>query len=314
MSKVQLSPAVSHTLSTISLDDDAESSVDASAAAPTASPRASSAPTTRAERVECVRIVLVGDSNVGKTELANCFKTRTFSGTTVASIGVGYTSVDLLLCAERIRTRVELYDTAGQERFGNYLMRNYYRLAKGMIIVFDPQNADSLVRAQKMYAQITDDVPDIVCMFVANKIDLFQGTEEEWAVRLKKLTNLFTPPPSITELRRPPSELFRPEELEMPLKAISLLRTPAVALDLVAELAQRILINAATSAARLAANPLSPRSGAVLGSSKAISRQQRQRVEAAQPKGKPPPGSLRLKRIEEYNKNAKKKPSGFCFF
>jgi len=297
------------TLAEIPLNDDDEAPPPPRGSSTTGTPAATSS----TGPVESIKIVLVGDPSVGKTEFANCFKTRTFSGNTVATIGMGHTSVDMRLCAEGVHVRVELYDTAGQERYGNQLMRTYYRLAHGVIIVFDPGAADSLVRAQKLYQQITEDMPDIVCMFIANKIDLITASEQEWELRLRKLANLFTPPP--TDLvRRPPSQSYLPAELEMPLKAISLKRNPAVALDLVAELSQRILINRTTAAIRASTNPLTPHNGAALGSSRVIARQQRSALEQQRP-GKSPPLRLQKQDASTTKEPERKKlGSGSCFF
>jgi small GTP-binding protein len=255
--------------------------------------------------LENIKLVLVGDANVGKTELAYCFKHRVFSGTTSSTIGVDYTSVDMLLCKEQIHTRIELFDTAGQERFGNHLTRNYYRLSDGVIIVFDPQNDDSVHRAHLLHKQITADVPDIVCMFVANKLDLFPTAHERRA-RIVKLANLFTPPKGSPPIR-PTPEIYMPEELEMPFRAISLRENPAAAVDLVAEIGQRIIMNRAAAEIRCASNPLSPRSTITLGSSKSIARQQRDQLQRT------PRGAQRQKRFEESDTDQPKKKNS-CFF
>jgi len=315
MSKIQLPPEVSSTLTEIPLDDDDDNEGTPSDARVT-TPCQSSVPT------EHIRIVLVGEANVGKTEFANCVKTRTFSGTTVATIGMGFTSVDMILCAERRHTRVDLYDTAGQERHGGHLMRTYYRLANGVIFVVDLTSPASWVRAQNLYAEITEDVPDAVCLFVANKSDLFDDHPSKLLEAIEKLTMLFAPgPPKPGEPPRPPrrrpSDIYRPEELEMPLKAISLRRTAPIALDLVAELAQRIIINRAEAIKRASISLMTPRSGETLGSSKLIAAQQRAQLEQLH-KQKQARGTLRLRRQAEYNSKEQERKKtlgsgGWCF-
>jgi len=254
------------------------------------------------EKIECVRIVLVGDSNVGKSEFSHCFKTRTFSGTTVASIGMGFTSVDMLLCDKRVYARVELYDTAGQERFAQQIMPTYYRRSRGVIIMFDPQNNESLVRGTKLYAQITDDVPDIVCMFVANKTDLFQCTDDEKNARLAKIAKLLCPQGQPT---RRLADHVRPEDIDMPLRAISLKQTPEVALDLVAELSQRIVMNNASASVRASSAPARLSGSALRGS------------ESSRRDTKSDTIQLRRQQQQQQQRDVEpKKPTrrGFCFF
>ena len=285
--KLKLSPSVRDTLSVVADRDEDE----------TKDLVTSNGQTYERQRI---RIVLVGDSNVGKTEFANCFKTRTFSGTTVASIGIGFTSVDMLLCQNRVYASVALYDTAGQERYAQ-ITPMYYRKAHGMIIMFDPQTDASVLRATKLYRQITEEVPDIVCMFVANKTDLFTCTPDERAARLAKLAGLLRPPGQPT---RVPSLVFRPDELDISLKSISLKEAPGIALDLVAELSQRVVLNNAAAATRV----LDVKSAA------------QQPVAARAPKSGSAGKSdvVRLRREEKQpdasERRKKKRSDGFCFF
>jgi small GTP-binding protein len=191
-------------------------------------------------KIERVRIVMVGETNVGKTEFCNCFKTQVFSGTTVATIGVGFTSVEMHLhldATHRVHARVELYDTAGQERYGGQMTRTYYRIAQGMIIMFDPSVDESVSRAIKLYQQITEDVPDIVAVFVANKLDVLALAGAERTARLAKLETLF----KSAERARPPSATA--VAVAMAMKSISLKQEPKAALDIIGEMSRMIVLN-----------------------------------------------------------------------
>jgi small GTP-binding protein len=190
-------------------------------------------------KIERVRIVMVGETNVGKTEFCNCFKTKVFSGTTVATIGVGFTSVDMYLhldASRRVHARIELYDTAGQERYGGQIMRTYYRVAQGVIIVFDPSVDESVTRAIKLHQQITEDVPDIVAVFVANKLDVLALQGDERAARIAKLEKLFKSAENARVARA-----FM--TVDMTMKTISLRERPESALDIVGEMSRMIVLN-----------------------------------------------------------------------
>ncbi|XP_073685856.1 ras-related protein Rab-38b [Garra rufa] len=80
------------------------------------------------------KILVIGDLGVGKTSLIKRYVHQTYSTNYRATIGVDFALKVLNWDTETVR--LQLWDIAGQERFGN-MTRVYYREAMGALIVFD---------------------------------------------------------------------------------------------------------------------------------------------------------------------------------
>uniref|UniRef100_A0A673GXL9 RAB38, member RAS oncogene family n=1 Tax=Sinocyclocheilus rhinocerous TaxID=307959 RepID=A0A673GXL9_9TELE len=80
------------------------------------------------------KILVIGDLGVGKTSIIKRYVHQNFSPNYRATIGVDFALKVLNLAQETVR--LQLWDIAGQERFGN-MTRVYYREAMGAFIVFD---------------------------------------------------------------------------------------------------------------------------------------------------------------------------------
>ncbi|XP_030626518.1 ras-related protein Rab-19 [Chanos chanos] len=80
------------------------------------------------------KIILIGDSNVGKTCVVQSFKTGVFSERQQNTIGVDFTVRTLSIEGKKVKMQV--WDTAGQERFRT-ITQSYYRSAHGAMIAYD---------------------------------------------------------------------------------------------------------------------------------------------------------------------------------
>ena len=81
-----------------------------------------------------LKLVVVGDSGVGKTNLIKRFANNTFNSNSKATVGVEFLSKSF-----KINNRVfkiEMWDTAGQERYKS-ITAAYYKGAKGALVVYD---------------------------------------------------------------------------------------------------------------------------------------------------------------------------------
>ena len=113
------------------------------------------------------KIVVVGDVGVGKTSIIKRFVHNTYSIHYKATIGVDFAlkiidwDVDTII-------RIQLWDVAGQERFGN-LTRVYYRNAVGAFIVFDASRPETLKDVLKWKKDMPQPIPMVI---LANKRDL----------------------------------------------------------------------------------------------------------------------------------------------
>lgn len=119
------------------------------------------------------KVLIIGDSSVGKTSLLLRHADGRFTETVGGTIGIDYR------CKTYVRDGVlyelQIWDTAGQERFRN-VTKSYFRDAHGALIVFDVANQSTFDHVpdwlQTLYAESGKDKEDIVTILVGNKSDL----------------------------------------------------------------------------------------------------------------------------------------------
>jgi Ras-related protein Rab-11A len=135
-----------------------------------------------------LKVVIVGDSGVGKTNLIKRFVSNTFTPNSKATVGV-----EFIRKSYRINNQVfkiEMWDTAGQERYKS-ITAAYYKGAKGALIVYDTTQKTSFENIDKWMAEIKDkSSKDMKLMIVGNKTDLKderQVKTEEALVKAKDL-------------------------------------------------------------------------------------------------------------------------------
>ncbi len=80
------------------------------------------------------KLVIIGDSGVGKTNLMTKYCEGIFKESYVATIGVDFKLKDIKVGDQKIR--LQIWDTAGQERFRN-ITQAYFKGARGIILAFD---------------------------------------------------------------------------------------------------------------------------------------------------------------------------------
>ncbi|XP_052784088.1 ras-related protein Rab-11B-like [Mya arenaria] len=117
------------------------------------------------------KVVLVGDSGVGKSNLLLRYTRNEFYLDSKSTIGVEFATrtVDI----EGRSVKAQVWDTAGQDRY-RAITRAYYRGAVGAFIVYDIGNRMSFDNVPKWLREMRAhaDNPDIVVMLVGNKTDL----------------------------------------------------------------------------------------------------------------------------------------------
>ena len=86
------------------------------------------------------KILLLGESNVGKTSIILRYIDNTFDDSTIATCGIDF-KCKYVSCDNK-KIRLEIWDTAGQERFRG-LTKNYFHGAHGFILVYDITNKES---------------------------------------------------------------------------------------------------------------------------------------------------------------------------
>uniref|UniRef100_A0A1B6CAT2 Uncharacterized protein n=1 Tax=Clastoptera arizonana TaxID=38151 RepID=A0A1B6CAT2_9HEMI len=84
------------------------------------------------------KIIVVGDSNVGKTCLTYRFCDGKILNKPEATVGVDFRERTVII--EDQEVKLQLWDTAGQERFRKSMIQHYYRNAHAVVLVYDMTN------------------------------------------------------------------------------------------------------------------------------------------------------------------------------
>jgi len=117
------------------------------------------------------KVVVTGDSGVGKTNIITRFTTNEFHMENKATIGVEFGHAEVVL-SDNTKIKVQIWDTAGQERF-RAITRGYYRGAVAALVVYDITKAATFRNVEKWLQELqTHADRDIVIMLVGNKSDL----------------------------------------------------------------------------------------------------------------------------------------------
>ena len=127
-----------------------------------------------------LKILLIGDSFVGKTSLLLKYCDGLFPEAHMATIGVEFK--DKIINVGKWKVRLQIWDTSGQERFRS-ITQNFYRNADGILFVYDVTNRESFshIKDWLMDSQVEDS--DIKRILVGNKIDL----EDKRAIDAEKM-------------------------------------------------------------------------------------------------------------------------------
>jgi len=122
------------------------------------------------------KVVVVGDSGVGKTNIITRFTTDEFTTENKATIGVEFGHAECSF-SDGTKANVQIWDTAGQERF-RAITRGYYRNAVGALIVYDITRQQSFKNVEKWLQELQENAgSETVIMLVGNKKDLSNQRE-----------------------------------------------------------------------------------------------------------------------------------------
>lgn len=116
------------------------------------------------------KVVLVGDSGVGKTNLLSRFTRNEFNAESKSTIGVEFATRNVNIKGKMVRAQI--WDTAGQERY-RAITSVYYRGAVGALVVYDLTKPQTFHNLDKWLQELREHAESTVrIMLVGNKTDL----------------------------------------------------------------------------------------------------------------------------------------------
>ncbi|KAE9616931.1 hypothetical protein Lal_00034669 [Lupinus albus] len=116
------------------------------------------------------KLVLIGDSGVGKSNLLSRFTRNEFNLESKSTIGVEFATKSLSVDGKIVKAQI--WDTAGQERY-RAITSAYYRGAVGALLVYDVTRTSTFENAVRWLRELRDHTdPNIVVMLIGNKSDL----------------------------------------------------------------------------------------------------------------------------------------------
>ena len=116
------------------------------------------------------KVLLLGNSNVGKSSLFLRFVDDIWNDTFVPTIGVDFKIKTFDIDEKRIK--MQIWDTAGQERFKN-IIASYYRGAHGILLIYDVTDKDSFKNLSNWLIEIEkNSSKNVLKVLIGNKTDL----------------------------------------------------------------------------------------------------------------------------------------------
>ena len=121
------------------------------------------------------KVLLLGNSDVGKSSLLLRFVDSLWNDTFVPTIGVDFKVKTLEINNQRVK--MQIWDTAGQERFRT-VISTYFRGAHGILLLYDVTNKDSFKNLENWLTEIEKNSSDkVLKILLGNKCDLSDDRE-----------------------------------------------------------------------------------------------------------------------------------------
>ncbi|OHT01803.1 Ras-related protein Rab11E [Tritrichomonas foetus] len=129
-------------------------------------------PMESAEPDYLIKIVLIGDSGVGKSNLLSQFARNQFNADSKTTIGVEFATKTIQIKNKTVKAQI--WDTAGQERY-RAITSAYYKGANGAMILYDITSSISFSSLDRWMKELRDNTDqNLVIMLIGNKSDLAQ--------------------------------------------------------------------------------------------------------------------------------------------
>ncbi|KAH9625715.1 hypothetical protein KSS87_007911 [Heliosperma pusillum] len=137
------------------------------------------------------KVVIIGDSGVGKSNLLSRFTRNEFSLESKSTIGVEFATRSIHVDDKIVKAQI--WDTAGQERY-RAITSAYYRGAVGALLVYDVTRHITFENIERWLKELRDHTDNsIVIMLVGNKADLrhLRAVQTEDAKSFAEKENLY---------------------------------------------------------------------------------------------------------------------------
>ena len=116
-----------------------------------------------------LKILLIGDSSVGKSSILLKYIEDKFSENYVSTIGIEYKIKTLIINGKKVLLRI--WDTSGQERYRS-ITQNFYRNANGILFIFDITNKETFENIKNWIIDSDSEDNQVIKVLVGNKIDI----------------------------------------------------------------------------------------------------------------------------------------------
>ena len=116
------------------------------------------------------KMMLIGDSDVGKTSLLKKYCDNEFSQSYISTIGIDFQIKNITIDNKKLQ--IQIWDTTGQERY-QVLAKNYFNSSDGFVIVYDITKRESFDNVNNWIEQIYEMAPNYAkSILFGNKNDL----------------------------------------------------------------------------------------------------------------------------------------------
>ena len=111
------------------------------------------------EKIESIKVVLIGESGVGKTSLISRYVNNTFDEGELTTVGATYAGKMVEFPEYNKTIKLEIWDTAGQEKY-RAVTKIFYKDASAVILVYDITRKESFNELKNYwYHQVLDNSP-----------------------------------------------------------------------------------------------------------------------------------------------------------
>ena len=141
------------------------------------------------------KMIIIGDSAVGKTCIFKKITSGTFTEKSISTIGMDRRTLSFTIKNEEgndVEIDVQLWDTAGQERFRS-ITTSYYKSSQGLLLMYDITRKETFDNLENWIISIKDSLGEeekYLIVLVGNKVDLANSNPESREVTTEDAENL----------------------------------------------------------------------------------------------------------------------------